>query len=373
MEGLRGLAVTLVFLQHYTVQSQLIGLSPGPASVVAAALRRYGNFGVELFFVLSGYLIYGTLVRRAPPFIGFMARRLQRIYPTFLAVFAGALVLTVLAPIPGKIPHGAWPATLYLAANLALLPGLVPVVGIVDVAWSLSYEMFFYLVAAAVVLGCGLSAAPRPRRIVLLVLLTAAFVAASYAGIANFPMRMMPFFAGMLLAEGVGGRVPAWLGWAAPGAAFLAFVLHAVPGVTAEVVQTMAFFALCAVCFRGAGVVSGWMTTAPLRWLGNMSYSYYLVHGFVVRIVMVLLARLLPGGMPDWLFWGAMPLLYVASLLVASVLFIVVEKPLSLQPSPAILAGMQSRLRFGGRARPGSSLLANAAVAEPAKAEKTAQ
>jgi hypothetical protein len=31
MEGLRGLAVTLVFLQHYTVQSQLIGLSPGPA------------------------------------------------------------------------------------------------------------------------------------------------------------------------------------------------------------------------------------------------------------------------------------------------------------------------------------------------------
>src|SRR4249919_1955085 len=80
MEGLRGFAVTLVFLHHYTVQAQLIGLSPGPTSVVATALRSYGNLGVELFFVLSGYLIYGTLVRRPPSFAGFMARRFQRIY-----------------------------------------------------------------------------------------------------------------------------------------------------------------------------------------------------------------------------------------------------------------------------------------------------
>ena len=72
MEGLRGIAVTLVFLQHYTVQSLLIGLSPGPTFAVATAFRQYGNLGVELFFVLSGYLIYGTLVRKPPTFIGFM-------------------------------------------------------------------------------------------------------------------------------------------------------------------------------------------------------------------------------------------------------------------------------------------------------------
>ena len=47
MEGLRGFAVTLVFLQHYSVQSQLIGLQPGPALYFAGVFRTYGNYGVE--------------------------------------------------------------------------------------------------------------------------------------------------------------------------------------------------------------------------------------------------------------------------------------------------------------------------------------
>lgn len=335
MEGLRGFAVTLVFLQHYTVQSQLIGLSPGAASMVAAVFRSYGNLGVELFFVLSGYLIYGTLVRKAPSFLGFMARRYQRIYPAFLVVFAFALALTVLTPVQHKIPTEPWRAAVFLAANLTLLPGLLPMVRIVDVAWSLSYEMFFYFVTAALVLGTGLSRTPPKWRIALITLLAGMFILASCAGIPNFPVRMMPFFAGMLLAEGLGSRVPTWVGWAAPLAAFMASLTNIMPNVMEEFVQTIAFFALCAVCFRDAGLVSAWMTWAPLRWLGNMSYSYYLIHGFVVRIAMVMLARVLPLGMPDWVFWGFMPILYLVTLLVVSLLFVLVEKPISLRPAEA--------------------------------------
>jgi len=332
MEGLRGFAVTLVFLQHYAVQSQLIGLSPGPASAVAAAFRIYGNLGVELFFVLSGYLIYGTLVRKTPGFVNFMVRRLQRIYPAFLVVFVVALSLTFFT-IPGKLPLEPWRAVAYLAANIALLPGLLPIVAIVTVAWSLSYEMFFYLAAAALVLGTGLSTTPRKRRIAILVLLTGAFVLASCASVPNFPLRMMPFFAGMLLAEGMGNRVPPWMGWGAPAVAFVASVTHALPDVAGELVQTIAFFALCAVCFRGDGCISALMTWTPLRWLGNMSYSYYLVHGFVVRTAMVMLARVLPFGLPDWVFWVLMPPLYLGTILASSLLFLAVEKPVSLRPA----------------------------------------
>jgi peptidoglycan/LPS O-acetylase OafA/YrhL len=154
----------------------LIGLSHGPALAVAAAFRDYGNMGVELFFVLSGYLIYGTLVRKAPTFGRFMARRYQRIYPVFMVVFAFALALTVLVPIPGKIPPDPWQAAAYLAANLALLPGLVPMVRIVEVAWSLSYEMFFYFATAGLVLWTGLSGVPPRRRIAILVLLAGVFI-----------------------------------------------------------------------------------------------------------------------------------------------------------------------------------------------------
>ncbi len=332
MEGLRGFAVTLVFLQHYCVQSQLIGLSPGPASATAAIFRSYGNYGVELFFVLSGYLIYGTLLHRAPSFARFMARRVQRIYPAFLAVFAFALTLTILTPGSGKIPPGQWNAAFYLAMNLALLPGLVPMTRIVEVAWLLSYEMFFYAAVAALVLGTGLASTIPARRIALLALLSAAFVLACFAGVTGFPVRMMPFFAGMLLAEGVGDRIPSWMGWAVPGAAFVASALHLLPGLGDELLQTVAFFALCAVCFRDGGVVSAAMRFTPIRWLGNMSYSYYLLHGFVVRISMLILARLLSQGMPDWLFWAFMPGLYAATLAVSLLLFVWVEKPLSLRP-----------------------------------------
>ena len=337
MEGLRGLAVTLVFLQHYSVQSAGIGLPPGVVSIAAYLFRHWGNFGVELFFVLSGYLIYGALIRNAPPFTAFMARRLQRIYPTFLAVFAGALALTVLVPIPGKIPPDPWRAAVYIAENLALLPGLIPMPRIVDVAWSLSYEMLFYVLAAVLVLGTGMSQMRPSRRIAVLTLLALGFTAAAFAGLPDFPVRMMPFFAGMFLAEGLGGRVPAWLGWLAPLAVFLISALYPSPSLdpAREILLSVGFFALCAVCFRSFGAVSAWMTWAPLRWLGNMSYSYYLIHGFLVRFCMLLVARALPNGMPDWAFWTLLPILYLATLVVSALLFVMIERPISLRPKPA--------------------------------------
>lgn len=339
MEGLRGVAVTLVFLQHFGVQAQLLGMAPGIAANAAAGFRAYGNLGVELFFVLSGFLIYGTLVRRAPAFWSFMLRRAQRIYPAFLAVFVLALAVNVVMPGEGKIPAGAAPAAAYLVENLLLLPGLFPVVPLFSVAWSLSYEAFFYLVTAAGVLGFGLHRVARGRRVAGLWALSAGFVVLCAAGIPEFPARMMPFFAGMLLAEGAGERVPGWLGWAGPlGVLALCVSLLVRDQVAVELCWTVAFFALCAVCFRGAGAVSAWMVWTPLRWLGNMSYSYYLLHGFVVRVVMVGTRRVLergaPGaGLPEWLFWALLPVVFGATLATSAMLFVLVEKPLSLRPA----------------------------------------
>ena len=78
MEGLRGVAVGLVFLQHYGTQFSTYGQITGGTLAVARAFAHYGNDGVELFFVLSGYLIYGILLRKRPSFFSFMIRRAQR-------------------------------------------------------------------------------------------------------------------------------------------------------------------------------------------------------------------------------------------------------------------------------------------------------
>ncbi|RYE73175.1 MAG: acyltransferase, partial [Oxalobacteraceae bacterium] len=130
MEGMRGFAVFLVFLVHYASLAD-----PAGAVWISKPMHRMGNAGVDLFFVLSGFLIYGSLVSREQPFLTYMGRRIQRIYPTFLAILATYCVLSVVFPAQSKIPQEG--AFWYLLQNLLLLPGMLPIEPMITVAWSL--------------------------------------------------------------------------------------------------------------------------------------------------------------------------------------------------------------------------------------------
>src|SRR3954451_928165 len=86
MEGLRGFAVSLVFLVHYVALVRPWTEGNESLGTVAKSLHSIGSTGVDLFYVLSGYLIYGSLVARQQPFPQFIRRRAQRLYPAFTAV-----------------------------------------------------------------------------------------------------------------------------------------------------------------------------------------------------------------------------------------------------------------------------------------------
>ena len=105
MEGLRGFAVLLVFLTHYAgmVEPWIAGSTETVR--IASGLRHVGHAGVDLFFVLSGYLIYGSLMKRAQPFIGFMRRRVARIYPAFIVVFIAYVLMSFAFPSESRIPQ----------------------------------------------------------------------------------------------------------------------------------------------------------------------------------------------------------------------------------------------------------------------------
>ena len=101
-----------------------------------------------------------------------------------------------------------------------------------------------------------------------------------------------------------------------------------------EVILFCSFFLLCLTCFREP---SAWLprafTWTPLRWLGNMSYSYYLLHGLVLKAGFLLLATLLPlESLGAWAYWALLPVMFALTVPPSVVLFLVVERPFSLAP-----------------------------------------
>jgi exopolysaccharide production protein ExoZ len=352
MEGLRGLAVFLVFLTHYITLSQPWVAPSGITAIVGHGLHTIGNVGVDLFFLLSGYLIYGALLRRQQHFMPYLRRRIRRLYPTFTAVFLLYLVLTFAFPAESKMPPGLGVAALWLLANFLLLPGLLPITPLITVAWSLSYEFFFYLTVPILIGVCSLRKWRRWQRVLLFCGMSVGWLLlAPYGGNAR---RLVMFAAGMVLyedlsvssakssemarltvraKEGLGSWVGAFALVTGLGCTLLPMAGHG--GIIFHAtVMVMAFSLLCYVCL--GGLPEGWLTrafsVAPLRWLGNASYSYYLIHGLALKAAFMLLVWFLPPSplLGDWLFWALLLPFFLATLVPAAALFVLVEKRWSL-------------------------------------------
>ena len=176
LDGLRGIAIILVMLHHFTYYRPTSGIDGLIASVLFL-----GWSGVDLFFVLSGFLITGILLDSQGSgryFSSFYARRTLRIFPLYyLTLFLALVVLpqfpaahTVLAGRIEDMPP-QWPYWAYLTNFSIAERGFVH--GWVDIAWSLAIEEHFYLVWPLVILWC-------PPRL-LPWLCTAIFVAEVFA------------------------------------------------------------------------------------------------------------------------------------------------------------------------------------------------
>jgi exopolysaccharide production protein ExoZ len=357
MEGMRGVAVLLVFCVHYHALFQRYLADASAAMRVSRYVGTVGHAGVDLFFVLSGFLIYGATIRRAAPFARFMRRRVQRIYPTFLAVLSLYLLLTVLFPAQSKIPRAVVPAAGYLVANVLLLPGLFTIEPIITVAWSLSYEFFYYLALPLLVAALGMRGWRRGSRAAFFLVLFA-FVVASPPWIGGARSRMGMFIPGILLYEAIeSGAAVRWVGrWGERIALLLAVaglatasMLRPTSGVRLDldlgflhgaglrlVLLGPSFFLLTLYAFAHAGPLRRAMEWRPLRYLGNMSYSYYLLHGVTLTAVGLVAMHLAPPAPGRTVvFLALLPVALIATFVCSTGLFLIVEKPYSLTPAPS--------------------------------------
>ncbi|MEE9355070.1 MAG: acyltransferase [Methylococcaceae bacterium] len=338
MEGIRGFAVFLVFLVHYVTLAEPWIKEGSTTYLISEQLRNIGNVGVDLFFVLSGYLIYGMLIKKNSPFGSYFSRRVQRIYPTFTVVFIIYLLLSVIFPRESKIPDG-WDGVIFVIQNFLLLPGLFDIEAIITVAWSLSYELFYYLFIPMLIALFRLRSWPALNRIVFFILLSIIFF--WYFAIYGGHIRLLMFSSGILLFETTTAKLIKKLPPIGLPALVMAIatvvILNAFDanGWWKYALLYCLFFIFCLECFISSGITTRIFSFAPMRWLGNMSYSYYLVHSLALRFVFLVIEKIYPAQHSDiWFFWVLLPLMLFFTLIPSAMLFIFVEKPFSLVRKP---------------------------------------
>jgi len=342
LDGLRAVAVFLVLCTHL-LPSQPWVRRVGP-----------GGLGVVLFFVLSGFLITGILLRvrdavadgrltSGRALSRFYIRRALRIAPLYYAVL-GVAALADIPPVRATWPwHAFYASNLYFARRGSWN-------GVVTPLWSLGVEEQFYLLWPLVVLW-------TPRRALPLVL--PALVALGplsrvgylLAGVDPFAIGLLPFgcvdtlLLGALLAlcwheparlDGVRRGVRAFGVAVALPAVALHLALGPVPAgspwfVLAAMLELAlkgaAFFALIDAAARGfGGPIGRALSSRPMRFIGQISYGIYLLHTFVQGA-----ARGFGAPMralyPNELAW--FPIACATVVLVATATYVLFEKPIN--------------------------------------------
>jgi peptidoglycan/LPS O-acetylase OafA/YrhL len=300
LDGLRGVAILLVFFFHY---GDLSHSSSGALRFIGL-IKDGGWMGVDLFFVLSGFLITGILfdTRDHPHYFRkFYIRRALRLFPVFYGVAALLLVLTPVFHLEWR-PAQAW--YLFYSANFVQLHDFsLSFVGPFKLMhlWSLALEEQFYLVWPLVVLlvrdrsallkvALGVAVVAPVLRIVLLNLQVPALVIYY-----QLPTRMDGFAVGGALALLVRGRDLAVL--AKPcriifpaclciliGLAITRGTLKFTDPWMIEIgYSTLAimFGSLLILALQAEGLAPRLFDWSVLRFFGLISYGFYVYHELI--------------------------------------------------------------------------------------------
>jgi len=285
LDGVRALAILAVFI-HHALRVKLLWM------------------GVDLFFILSGFLITGVLLDLKELSFGqvlarFYARRARRILIPYLIFLALATLFV------GTAWMRYW--YFYILATNFVIPLNIPQPGVFAPLWSLAVEEQFYLVWPFAVYFLSQR---NLRRLCLFLVLLAPILRGSFHFSAHWFIFMLTPFRMDLLAIGSllclewrqnPERIRKWgakigIPLSCAGLALIFYLSrlgYSTDGNT-TVGNVLIYEGCLATCFGVmlyalGGWAVGWLQSAPLTFIGRISYSMYLVH---VGFILIVFARL---------------------------------------------------------------------------------
>lgn len=386
LDGLRGTAIGLVILFH-------LGLSLPNIPHPLFQFMLFGWSGVDLFFVLSGFLIGGILIDHRDAghyFKPFYARRFFRIVPIYAVVLLGYAICwwmggDVRRTLVGNVgPPMPWYAYLSFTNNLWLAMHNTMDV-FLPVTWSLAVEEQFYLTLPLIVRYVSPKNLPRVIFSITGVVITLRIVGCLSGHLHQNQAYVLPWFRSDSLMIGVicamairDEHIKRFLDrriWIVYGAlASLGAALYAIGGalpaksdspatplMTFGLTLVAMFYAsLLLLSLLRPGHPTSWLFRAPpLRFLGKVSYCVYLIHQAILGVAMSTLGDLRPGSDTLWQ-WGA-------ALTGIAVILIVAQLSWSFFESRLVPIG--HRFKYSGRRAKAAEVVS--IMSDPAPSEQS--
>lgn len=331
IHGLRGVAALMVIVQHSLEIVQQAGVDTWQPLLESVNL---GRFGVILFFLISGLVIPYSF-KGAKPLRSFAVSRVLRLYPAYwvsIAVLAGFGVL-----------RSGEPTWTLLAANATMLQEFAGFRNLTPVYWTLTLELAFYALCAAL-FALRLLHNPRVTSLIVLGMLGLAVmpaVARAYgADMTGYPPALpilfagtrpycvAMFFVGLLIRQAMVEQDPVARrhAYAIVPLAFAAGLVMggvlAVQGTQSAFFQPLAMATSMALPIALFVLVLWWKPTPwqPLMYLGTVSYSLYLFQD--VGLI----------GLPEMISAGNWPVAFVLTVTlltlgIAALVYHLVEQP----------------------------------------------
>lgn len=320
LDGFRGLAALGVVVSHFTTGfDSRYGLR-SPGDETAPFDGGWGAYGVQLFFLISGFVILMSAQRAKHP-SDFVVSRISRLYPAYWIAVTIAIVIT----IGTNMPHTqlSWTDRLL---NFAMVQRWFLIENIDNVYWTLAIEMQFYVLIFLLLLCTRARLTDRVVQIVGMIWLTVSVAVAlwAYPTAHGLDPQLVPtatklvlnatlaewgplFVAGMFAFLARERRVS----WALPIISAAVAVLNGWLIESTEVAIAVVIIA-AVFLFVTMREQTRILTIAPLKWFGKISYSLYITHqlaGFALMHVLLpitgrLMSMAIAFGVVTLLAWG---------------------------------------------------------------------